>query len=314
MAAIEFTNIVKQYDDITALQDFSLSVQEGDIYGFLGPNGAGKSTAINILLDFIRPTAGSIQVLGRDTREKRQHVRKRIGVVPEGFSTYNRLTGRQHLEFAISSKRVDDDAELLAQRVGIEDALDRRAGGYSKGMAQRLVLAMALVGEPDLLILDEPSTGLDPNGARQMREIVREENSRGATVFFSSHILAQVESVCDRVGILHNGEIVAEDTIEGLRRATQSRATLHIDVEHLRDDSLARVREVSGVFEAVSDGSSITVLCDDEAKSEALTTLEEAGVRIRDFSTEDASLDELFRFYVSDEVEHPTKNLAGVRA
>ena len=300
MSAIELTNLTKQYGDITALRGVDLTVEEGEIYGFLGPNGAGKSTTINILLDFSRPTSGGTEVLGHDTQAESKRIRERVGVLPEGFDVYDRLTGRQHLDFAIDSKESDDDPDALAERVGISDALDRKAGGYSKGMAQRLVLGMALVGDPDLLILDEPSTGLDPNGAREMRKIIRAERDRGATVFFSSHILGQVEAVCDRVGILRDGELVAEDTIEGLRDATSIEATLVVKVDRVPDGLLNEVRALSEVSEASAEGTTITVSCEDPSKTAVLSTIEDAGASVEDFATEDASLADLFASYTTD--------------
>ncbi|MFT4946948.1 MAG: ABC-2 type transport system ATP-binding protein, partial [Natronomonas sp.] len=202
MTAIELNGLTKRYGSLVAVDNLDLRIEEGEVFGFLGPNGAGKSTTINIILDFVKPTAGQARVFDMDCQQQGQDLRHRIGVLPEGYDVYDRLTGRQHLEFAIESKNATDNPQELLERVDIADAADRKASGYSKGMAQRLILAMALVGDPDLLILDEPTTGLDPNGAREIREIIREENSRGTTVFFSSHILSQVEAVCDRVGIL----------------------------------------------------------------------------------------------------------------
>ncbi|MGM0604826.1 MAG: ABC transporter ATP-binding protein, partial [Halobacteriota archaeon] len=217
MVAIQLDGVSKRFGAVTALRNVDLTVESGEIFGFLGPNGAGKSTTIDILLDFVRPSAGSATVLGYDAQADSTAVRSRTGVLPDGYHVYDRLSGRDHVRFAIESKGADEDPIALLERVGIADAADRRAGGYSKGMTQRLVLAMALVGEPELLILDEPSTGLDPNGAREMREIIRAEADRGATVFFSSHILEQVEAICDRVGILNEGRLVALDSIDGLR-------------------------------------------------------------------------------------------------
>ncbi|WP_256685559.1 ABC transporter ATP-binding protein [Halococcus qingdaonensis] len=314
MAAIELDGVTKRYDGglglpgrssdpVEALSDLDLTVREGDIYGFLGPNGAGKSTTINVLLDFVRPTAGSARVLDLDARTESQQVRERVGVLPEGFSPYDRLTGRQHLDFAIESKNAADSPAEIAERVGIADALDRKAGGYSKGMAQRLVLGMALVGQPDLLILDEPSTGLDPNGAREMRDIVRAERDRGATVFFSSHVLGQVEPVCDRVGILRDGELVAEDTVEGLREAAGGETTLAVDVERLPDDAVAAVRTLDGVSTVRADGQRLTVDCVDGAKTTVLSTLEDNGAPVADFDTTGASLEEVFASYTTGEPE-----------
>jgi len=301
MSAIELSRVTKRFGDVTAVRHLDLEVPEGEVYGFLGPNGAGKSTTINLLLDFVRPTSGSVTVLGLDAREDSVAVRRRTGVLPEGFDVYGRLTGRQHVEFAIESKAADDEPDAVLERVGIADAADRRAGGYSKGMRQRLALGMALVGKPDLLVLDEPSTGLDPNGAREMRTIVREEHERGATVFFSSHILGQVEAVCDRVGILRDGQLVAEDTVEGLRDAVGTEARLRVTVDRVADGVLDAVREVEGVSAATADGDRLVVTCVDAAKTGVLGAIEAAGVTVSDFETEEASLEDLFMAYTADE-------------
>lgn len=302
MAAIEASGVTKRFGGVTALEDLSIVVEEGEIFGFLGPNGAGKSTTINIMLDFVRPDGGSIDVLGMDVRAQSRAIRSRTGVLPEGYATYDRLTGRQHLQFAIDSKDVDDDPDQLLERVGLEDAADRKAGGYSKGMAQRLMLAMALVGEPDLLILDEPSTGLDPNGAREMRDIVRQERDRGATVFFSSHSLEQVEAVCDRVGILRDGEMVAVDTVEGLRSSVSSTTTLRVTVDRIDDEAVAAVEALEGVDRVRTEGESVLEVSCTGSKTDVLSALEDQGLEVRDFSTEQASLEEVFRAYTTEAV------------
>jgi ABC-2 type transport system ATP-binding protein len=303
MTAIELDGVTKRFEDVTAVSNLSLTVEEGEVFGFLGPNGAGKSTTINVLLDFVRPTEGTVTVLGHDAREESVAVRERTGVLPEGFDVYDRLTGRAHVEFAVDSKEVDADPDAVLERVGLADAADRKAGGYSKGMRQRLALAMALVGDPDLLVLDEPSSGLDPAGAKEMREIVLSEAERGTTVFFSSHILEQVEAVCDRVGILRGGELVAVDSIDGLRRATDADATLRVAVgEPVTDEVLAEVRDLSGVQSVDRDGDdALRVACDSDAKTTVVTELEERGVTVTDFTTEEASLEDLFLAYTEDE-------------
>jgi len=300
MPAIDISGVTKQFGDVTALQDLDLTVEEGEVYGFLGPNGAGKSTTIDILLDFVRPTDGSATVLGHDAQEESLEIRRRTGVLPDAFHVYDRLTARQHLEFAIESKGVDDDPEALLERVGIPDAADRKAGGFSKGMAQRLVLAIALVGDPDLIILDEPSTGLDPNGAREMRNIITEEADRGATVFFSSHILEQVEAVCDRVGILQNGELIAEDTVSGLRQAAGTGTKLTVTVNGLTDDVVAAVEGVAGVNSVSRDADTIVVDAESGAKTAILDAVETAGGDVADFTTTEASLEDVFAAYTEN--------------
>jgi ABC-2 type transport system ATP-binding protein len=297
MAAIELSDVTKRFGEVTAVDGLDLAVPEGEVFGFLGPNGAGKSTTINMVLDFVRPTAGEVRVLGRDAQQESVAIRERTGVLPEGFDVYDRLTGRKHVEFAAESKGVDADPGAILDRVGVAGAADRRAGGYSKGMRQRLALGMALVGDPELLILDEPSSGLDPAGAKEMREIVRTEAERGATVFFSSHVLGQVESVCDRVGIMRAGEMVATDTVEGLREAAGGEATLVVSTDGVPSDAIKAVRALPGVSSAKADGDTVTVSCSDDAKTRVVSTLEEGGASVSDFETREASLEDLFMSY-----------------
>ena len=306
MTAISVDSLSKRFGDTLALEDLSFQVHEGEVFGFLGPNGAGKSTTINILLDFARPTDGEVSVFGLDAQTKSREIRRRTGVLPEGVETYNRLTARQHLEFAIDSKGADDDPEALLERVDMVDAIDKKAGGYSKGMSQRLMLAMALVGEPELLILDEPSTGLDPNGAREMREIIREERDRGATVFFSSHILEQVEAVCDRVGIVREGEMVALDSIEGLRDSVSGSGSLRIEVDRITDEAITAVRSVAGVSAVDRVTGRETPTIDVEvagSKTDVLSALEDAGITVEDFATNEASLEDVFHAYTTEKRE-----------
>jgi ABC-2 type transport system ATP-binding protein len=297
MAAIELDGVEKSFGDVRALRGVDLEVEDGEIFGFLGPNGAGKSTTINVLLDFIRPDAGSVRVLGRDARDDSVAVRERTGVLPEGFDVYDRLTAREHVQFAIDSKGADDDPYPLLEQVGLEDAAGRKAGGFSTGMRQRLALAMALVGDPELLVLDEPSSGLDPNGARELREIVESEADRGTTVFFSSHILGQVEAVCDRVGIIREGELVAVDTIEGLRENVGGGSTLVVEVDSVPEEATHRLKSLDGVSEATADGTTLRITCEDDVKMDAVSELETLGADVSDFSTEEAPLEDLFAAY-----------------
>jgi ABC-2 type transport system ATP-binding protein len=301
MAAIELDDVRKGFGDVQALRGVDLEVEEGEVFGFLGPNGAGKSTTINIVLDFVRPDEGSARVLGHDAREESVAVRERTGVLPEGFDLYDRLTAREHLQFAIDSKDAADDPYPLLERVGLEDAVDRKAGGFSTGMRQRLALAMALVGDPDLLILDEPSSGLDPNGARELRELVEEEAADGTTVFFSSHILGQVEAVCDRVGIIREGELVAVDTIEGLRENVGGGSTLVVQVDSVPDDVDHRLKSMDGIDSVTVDGTTLRIGCADDAKMTAISELEDMGATVSDFSTEEAPLEDLFAAYTEGE-------------
>lgn len=212
--AIYTDGLRKRFAETLALQDLDLRVRTGEVFGYVGPNGAGKSTTIALVLGLQSPTAGDVRVLDRPPSDAAA-LRRRVGVLPENAGLFPRLTGAEHLEFLIGVHESDDTASGLLRRVGLDNDGHRRVDGYSTGMAQRLRLALALVGKPDLLVLDEPAAGLDPEGITRLREIIDTERERGAAVFFSSHHLDDVAAVSDRVGFLVEGQlldVVATDT------------------------------------------------------------------------------------------------------
>ena len=296
--AVQTTCLTKRYgDDVLAVDDLDLTVYAGEIFGFLGPNGAGKSTTIDVIMDYVRPSAGSATVLGRDAQAETRAVHERVGILPDGYGLYERLSGRENLEYAVALKDADDDVDDLLDRVGLDRAAaDRAVGGYSKGMTQRLALAIALVGDPDVLILDEPSSGLDPNGVRLVREIARDHADRGKTVFFSSHILGQVEAVCDRVAILDRGRLVAVDTIEGLRDALDTGSTVTLTVDAVPDR--LTLGELAGVDDVAVDERTIRVRVGEAAaKVDVIDRAREDGAAILDVAIAESSLEDLFSAY-----------------
>ncbi|RJT07530.1 ABC transporter ATP-binding protein [Halococcus sp. IIIV-5B] len=299
MTTIEMRGLTKRYGDITAVDDLELSVRDGEIFGFLGPNGAGKSTTIDMLLDFTRPTGGVVKVFGEEPRQNPREFRERIGVLPDTYGLYDRLSARQHIVFAAQMKRCDNDPEVLLERVGLLDDATMRVGGFSKGMRQRLALAIALVGSPDLLILDEPSSGLDPNGAQMMRDIICTEREQGVTTFFSSHILGQVEAVCDRVGIMRDGNLLTVDTVDGLQAASGSVSTLVFLVDRIPQcHSLAKL---DGVTDVHCKDSTIRVECSDpNMKAAIIASVEAADVAVQDISIEDSTLEDIFAKYTKN--------------
>ena len=206
----------------TAVDHLDLEVAEGEIYGFLGPNGAGKTTALKMLLGLLRPSSGSAEVLGEDASGLAH--RSRLGYLPENPYFYDYLTGREFLDFCgrlcgLKSPGRQERVVRLLALVGLERAADVRLRKYSKGMLQRVGMAQALVNDPQLLILDEPQSGLDPLGRKQVRDLILQQRDEGRTVLFSSHILADAEMICDRVGIMNHGRLVATGRLEELLRS-----------------------------------------------------------------------------------------------
>jgi ABC-2 type transport system ATP-binding protein len=209
-------------------------------------------------------------------------------------------TGREHVEFAIEARDAADDPDAILERVGLAGDGDQYATGYSRGMTQRLALGMALVDDPDLLILDEPSGGLDPHGVRSMREIVRAERDRGATVFFSSHILEQVEAVADRVGIMADGALIAVDTIDGLRRTAGESGRLTLTLDRSPETVVDALRELAGVSVIGVDGNTVSLSCPDRRKVAAIDVVRREGAAVLDIETAERSLEDLFVEYTAE--------------
>lgn len=228
MAVIETDGVTKRFDNVVAVDNIDITVREREIYCLIGPNGSGKTTLINLLLNFVQPTSGSVTVCGYDVTTESLAVREHIGIVPEGYGVYDRLTGRQHVKFAIEAKRADDDPIDVLKRVDLADVADQWAGEYSKGMAKRLILGTALVGDPDLLVFDEPFSGLDPTAFAQLRDIIHTEREQGTTVLLSTHLFGPVERLGDRMGILLNGELVAERDLDEVRVEDKSVESLFL--------------------------------------------------------------------------------------
>lgn len=222
MAAIEFVGVHKRLGGVDALQGLDLRIDSGEVVALVGPNGSGKTTALNLLQGLVAPTSGQATVRGHDTWSAASKARRHVGVVPEGAGVYDRLTGRRHVAFAARSRGAEVDPLASLDRVGLVDVADRRAGTYSRGMKQRLVVAMALVGRPDVLLLDEPFYGLDPDAAATLRSVVREEQERGATVCFATHLFREVDAVADRVAMLSGGRLVQEGPVSTLAEGSST--------------------------------------------------------------------------------------------
>jgi ABC-2 type transport system ATP-binding protein len=206
-------------DRVVAVRDLDLRIEAGEVYGLLGPNGSGKSTTLKIILGLVSPTRGGTQIFGRDSRLVES--REAVGFLPENPYFYKYLTGEETLRFfgklcGVRGSRLKKRINELLALVGLSNARDRRLGTYSKGMLQRIGLAQALVNEPKLVVLDEPTAGVDPAGSREIRDLIVDFKRQGITVLLSSHLLAQAQEMCDRVGILANGALVREGRLDEL--------------------------------------------------------------------------------------------------
>ena len=290
---IEVRGLVKRYGEITAVDDVDLTVNPGDVFGYLGPNGAGKTTSIRMMLGLIRPTAGTVRLFGRDPQISVSALEGVAGFV-EAPSFYPYLSGRANLELCAAldgrdAARIDEVLETVELLPRAKD----KVKGYSHGMRQRLGIASALLRKPRLLLLDEPTTGLDPAGMRDMRELVRELGARGITVLLSSHQMMEVEELCNRVAIIRNGQVAYEGSLAELRGRAGSSYLLRTT-----DDSRARGICLSQPgIEAVTDAdpTGLTFKAPDEDAVGALSiALGESGAAVLELTPRQATLEDLF--------------------
>ncbi|KAB1946730.1 ABC transporter ATP-binding protein [Micromonospora sp. ALFpr18c] len=290
--AIEVHEVTKRYPGgVTAVDGLTLRVPEGTVFGFLGPNGAGKTTTMRMLVGLVRPTSGRIRVLGQPPGTPNEL--GRVGALIESPAFYPHLSGVDNLRLAARYSGVPDSA---ADRVLAEVGLSGRARSafrtYSLGMKQRLGVAAALLKEPSLLILDEPTNGLDPAGVSEIRELLRSLGQQGRTVLLSSHVLGEVEQVCDRIAVINRGRLVADGTSDELRAALGG-GELLIAADPV-DKALACLRDHRGVRAAEAVDGTVRVNADPALAAELNRTLVEAGVEVRELRTLRHSLEEAF--------------------
>jgi ABC-type multidrug transport system ATPase subunit len=286
---IQTRALTKRYGDaIVAVDDLRLRVRRGEVYGFLGPNGAGKTTTLRMLLGLVRPTSGQAAVLGAPPGSP--HGLARIGAMVEAPAFYPFLSGRDNLRVLARYAGVGEDrVETVLAEVGLSDRAADRSASYSLGMKQRLGVAAALLKDPELLILDEPTNGLDPAGMADMRELIRSLGKGRRTVVLSSHLMGEVEHVSDRVGVIRSGSLIAEGTVEELR----GRAGLRV-----RAEPLAEAASLIGALPAVEDVTSADGLLEvavDTAQAPAINrVLVEADIAVSELYAQKASLEDVF--------------------
>jgi ABC-2 type transport system ATP-binding protein len=290
---ISTTGLVKRYGDIVAVNGVDLTVERGDVFGYLGPNGAGKTTLLRILLGLIRPTSGSARLFGSDPLVDGVRALDGVAGFVEGPRFYSYLSGRKNLELLAdydgdgARSRIDSVLEIVELRDRAKD----RVGGYSHGMRQRLGIASSLLRRPRLLLLDEPTTGLDPAGMRDMRDLVRRLAGEGITILLSSHLLNEVEDLCNRVAIIRQGGIVYEGPLKELLATATTGYRLRVtDPERARVVLLSQ-RGVDGVL---LDEGQLRFTADEEAVARAAIALGQARIGITALVPETASLEELF--------------------
>ena len=304
---IEINNLVKRYGDKKAVKGISFTVNDGEVLGFLGPNGAGKTTTMNIITGYLSSTSGSVKVNGHDILEEPELAKKEIGYLPENPPLYTDMTVKEYLNFICDLKGVEKEKrknqlENIVAMVKISDVYERLIGNLSKGYKQRVGIAQALVGNPSILILDEPTVGLDPNQIIEIRRLIK-ALSKNHSIIISSHILSEIQEIADRVVIINNGKIAAIDTISDLSKRLAGQSKLLLTFRGPIKDAITKIRTIRGVNSAVSrvidskfSQVEITIAATDttETRIAIFDLMAREGWPILELRSLDPSLEEVF--------------------
>ncbi len=302
---IETSHVTKRYGSKLAVNDLSLSIQRGEVFGLLGPNGAGKTTTILMLLGLTEPTAGTATIGGKDCTRNPLEVKSSVGYLPDNVGFYTDMTGRQNLRFTgrlngLSGKELEDRIDQLLKRVGMEQAADRKTGTYSKGMRQRLGIADVLMKDPQIIIMDEPTLGIDPEGMRELLELIRKLSVEdGRTILISSHQLHQIQQVCDRVGIFVEGRLIACGTLPELEEHIRRDGTylLELEVQPFDDQILGMLYQQDGVLKIENEGKRFMITSKKDIRSQLTRFLGENNYTVLHLHQRGGDLDEIYRRY-----------------
>ncbi len=303
---IEVKNVTKKYGSITAVDNISFKIEEGEIVGLLGPNGAGKSTTMNMITGYIEPTEGEILINGYDISKKPKKAKSQIGYMPEGVPLYSDLTVKEFITYMAELKRVDrktkkEKVQKIIEQTGLKDVENRLTRNLSRGYKQRVSMAGALVGEPQILILDEPTVGLDPKQITEIRALIK-ELGKTHTVILSSHILSEISQICNKVIIINKGKIIAIDTPENLERKVSNNNSLYItveDTENKMDTIKEKIPQINKIelMKENEDGTKQYVLetnADTDLRKIIFSEFAKENITIFEMKQADATLEDAF--------------------
>jgi len=306
---IELVGLTKKYGSFTAVDQLNLEIRKGEVFGLLGPNGAGKSTTILMMLGLTDPTSGMVRVCKINSTENPIAVKRRVGYLPEDVGFYPDQTGWENLMFiaqlnGLSQKEASQRAEILLNRVGLTAEANKKTGAYSRGMRQRLGLAEVLIKNPEVIILDEPTSGIDPKGIQEFLQlIVQLSKEEGITVLFSSHNLHQVQQVCDRVGIFVRGKLIAEGNIQSMAEQLFENEpfTIYAEVAPTENASLKllveQLQQLPGVITLQQEGLKLQFGCLSDVSEDVARLVVERGIGLRSLHQREHGLDDIYNRY-----------------
>jgi len=306
---VEVQDLVKEYNGFKAVDGVTFHVAQGEIFGLLGPNGAGKTTTILMLLGMTEPTAGVVRVCGYDPNKEPLEVKRITGYLPEKVGFYEDLTAKENLLYLTKLNGISEDVAIkrvdeVLNTVGLLEVKDKLVGTYSKGMKQRLGLASVLIKEPKLVILDEPTTGIDPEGTEQVLDLIRKmSREMGVSILLSSHLLYQVQQVCDRVGIMFRGKMVAQGSIEEIGRQVlgEREGVMKLTYDYINDEALSKLNGIEGILEKRIANNSIILKFNEERKLDIVREVVMRGFLPIEVKGREYSLEEIYIRYFREE-------------
>jgi len=297
---VETTDLTKMYGGFTAVNKLNLRIEEGEMFGFLGANGAGKTTTLLMLLGLTEPTAGTVRVCGKDPARDPLGVKRQVGYLPERVGFYEELTARQNLRYSAELNRMprsqsETRIEDILSTVGLGKVMDHTVSTFSRGMKQRLGIAEIWLKEPRLAFLDEPTTGIDPNGIDDMLKLISGMGKRGITVIFCSHVLPQVQRLCSRVGIMAKGNLVADGPIELLGRADSGMYRMEAEVDDPKPAVIAAVRKVKGVKQVEVVEKTMVVTAESDLRGQVSRAIIDSGALLLGMKIEEYNLEKIYK-------------------
>lgn len=301
MKVIEIKNLVKKYEDTVAVDNISLSIEEGEIYGILGPNGAGKSTAISIICSLLHPTTGEVLVLGEDIKKSSLKVKKHLGLVPQSIALYRDFTAYENVKFfgelyGLRGRELKESIDDALEFTGLLEIKDKKAKEFSGGMLRRLNIACAIIHNPKILIMDEPTVGIDAQSRNHIIQSVKNLNKKGVTIVYTTHYMEEAEALCSKIAIIDKGKIIVEGSKEELKDMVSDKRTLNIGLEDIYKVNIEVLKNIEGVSDIVINEDNLIISSSKEVNNldRIIKAVSDQGVKITDLGFKEITLETVF--------------------
>ncbi|MDI9216483.1 ABC transporter ATP-binding protein [Clostridium tertium] len=301
MGVIEIKDLVKKYDDNIAVDNINLSIEEGEIYGILGPNGAGKSTTISIVCSLLRPSSGEVKILGEDIKRNSLKIKKFLGLVPQSIAVYSDFTAYENVKFfgelyGLRGNKLKESIEKSLEFTGLLEVKNKKAKEFSGGMLRRLNIACAIIHNPKILIMDEPTVGIDPQSRNHIMQSVKELNKQGVTIVYTTHYMEEAEALCSKIAIIDKGKIIVEGSKEELKDMVSDKRTLNIGLDDIYKMNIEALRNIEGVLDINIDENNLIITSSKDVNNldKIIKVVSEQNVKITDLRFKEITLETVF--------------------